>query len=299
MPSLQDIESMMVGIDDMEEFKWVFLIFASNLIDTHISFEGSHSLWRKESVWIKGCLMFLQIFYFSISNFSAMYVELTTPRIAAWNDFLVKQRIKLELEMLGGFGKVEHIGEQDETEKIRLLQLMTKLTLMRMKTLMIPSPGPHNMLVLVQSCMNNNVDIAPQASRNTTTKSKMKVRRHRQRAAALTEEETHVVDYVFDESKDPRLSYIVTMLSTTFYGNMWFNEQVYLKINTQEKIRSHLGMYVILYMQHWDGSGLNRTINYERMSLERLKFAIHMVLDSENKIGEMVTTNILSTNDAK
>ena len=48
-----------------------------------------------------------QIFYFSISNFLAMYVELTTPRIAAWNDFLVKQRIKLELEMLGGFGKVE------------------------------------------------------------------------------------------------------------------------------------------------------------------------------------------------
>ena len=47
------------------------------------------------------------IFYFSIYNFSAMYVELTTPRIAAWNDFLVKQRIKLELEMLGGFGKVE------------------------------------------------------------------------------------------------------------------------------------------------------------------------------------------------
>ena len=48
-----------------------------------------------------------QTFYFSTSNFPAMYVELTTPRIAAWNDFLVKQRIKLELEMLGGFGKVE------------------------------------------------------------------------------------------------------------------------------------------------------------------------------------------------
>ena len=28
-----------------------------------------------------------QIFYFSISNFPVMYVELTTPRIAAWNDF--------------------------------------------------------------------------------------------------------------------------------------------------------------------------------------------------------------------
>ena len=36
-----------------------------------------------------------------------MYMEFTNPRIAAWNDFLVKQRINLELEMLGGFGKVE------------------------------------------------------------------------------------------------------------------------------------------------------------------------------------------------
>ena len=47
------------------------------------------------------------IFYFSISNFPAMYVELTTPHVAAWYDFLVKQCIKLELEMLEGFGKVE------------------------------------------------------------------------------------------------------------------------------------------------------------------------------------------------
>ncbi|CBI25168.3 unnamed protein product, partial [Vitis vinifera] len=57
-------------------------------------------------------------------------------------------------------------------------------------------------------------------------------------------------------------------------------------------------MYAILYMQHWDRSGLNRAINYERMSLKRLKFAIHMVLDSKNEFGEIVATNIWSTNDA-
>nr|CAN75998.1 hypothetical protein VITISV_019162 [Vitis vinifera] len=107
-------------------------------------------------------------------------------------------------------------------------------------------PGLHNKLVLVQSCMDNNADVAPQASEEIRPRRvKIKVRRHRQRAAAckspfiqlcvskykrLTEEETHVADYVFDESKDPRC---------------------------------HTGMYVILYMQHWDGSGLNRTINFE------------------------------------
>ncbi|RVW86123.1 hypothetical protein CK203_037956 [Vitis vinifera] len=49
-----------------------------------------------------------------------MYVELTTPRIVAWNDFFVKQRIKLELEMLGGFGKVKLVStlaEQDQTKR--------------------------------------------------------------------------------------------------------------------------------------------------------------------------------------
>ena len=77
------------------------------------------------------------------------------------------------------------------------------------------------MLVLVQSCMNNNVDVAPQASEEIRPQRvKMKVRRHRQRAVAckspfvqlcvskykrLMEEETHVADHVFDESKDPRL----------------------------------------------------------------------------------------------
>ena len=48
-----------------------------------------------------------QIFYVSISNFSTMFVELTTPYCTTWTNLLVKQRLKLELEMLGGFGKVE------------------------------------------------------------------------------------------------------------------------------------------------------------------------------------------------
>ncbi|RVW79647.1 hypothetical protein CK203_065286 [Vitis vinifera] len=355
MPSLQDIESMMVGIDDMEEFKRVFLIFAcATLLAPTSRLEGSHSLWytpreqllgninwgeyvleffiqaihehrRKESVWIKGCLMFLQIFYFSISNFPAMYVELTTPRIAAWNDFLVKQRIKLELEMLGGFGKVELVStsaEQDETEKNKAPAVDDPVDPdenedfdhspvhsggqrrsseddlgctnegcqkdQRRRWCSFANedplhPGPHNMLVLVQSCMDNNVDVGTiSLKRNTTMK--------------LMKEETHVVDYVFDESKDPS----EMLCAYGGYGVTWEQLQCLVGESFIDiPIRCHTGMYAILYMQHWDGSGLNRTINFERMSLERLKFATHMVLDSENEIGEMVTANIWSTNDAE
>ena len=103
MPSLQDIESMMVDIDDMEEFKRVFLIFAcATLLAPTSHLEGSHSLWytpreqllgninwgeyvleffiqaihehrRKESVWIKGCLMFLQVTFCLIYKYMSMY----------------------------------------------------------------------------------------------------------------------------------------------------------------------------------------------------------------------------------
>ena len=46
-------------------------------------------------------------------------------------------------------------------------------------------PGPRNMLVLVQSCMDNNMDVAPQASEEIRPRRvKIKVRRHSQRVAA-------------------------------------------------------------------------------------------------------------------
>ena len=39
-----------------------------------------------------------QTFYFSTSNFPSMYVELTTPRIAAWNDFFGEITHKVGVE---------------------------------------------------------------------------------------------------------------------------------------------------------------------------------------------------------
>ncbi|KAL6340516.1 hypothetical protein AAG906_006181 [Vitis piasezkii] len=248
---------MMVDIDDMEEFKRVFLIFAlCNLIGTHISFEGGRKVF----------------------GLKAVYVELTTPRILCMERFLVKQRIKLELEMLEDLEKlrknkapaVDDLVDLDENEDFDVICARMEATQRQSSNCHEhvnesgapfytnnpqhspvhsggqrrsfeddlgctnegvserPNveegvffanedplhPGPHNMLVLVQSCMDNNADVAPQASKE--------IRPRR--------EETHVADYVFDESKDPRC---------------------------------HTGMYAILYMQHWDGNGLNRTINFE------------------------------------
>ncbi|KAL6344438.1 hypothetical protein AAG906_039694 [Vitis piasezkii] len=344
MPSLQDIESMMVGIDDMEEFKRVFLIFACATLLASISRlkvvtrYAIHEHRRKESVRIKGCLM---IFYFSISNFPAMYVELTTPRIAAWNDFLVKQRIKLELEMLGGFGKlVSTSAEQDETEKnkapavddpvdpdenedfdvicARMEATQRQITdaqshlnsliasynrdvkgcrkTQRRRWCVLCKrgslhPEPHNMLVLVHSCMDNNVDVAPQGSKKYDHKSKMKML-CAYGGYGVTREQLQCL--VGKNFIDIPVSYI-------FFFMYSFSILIGSHVNNMSQIilviTDVIGMYAILYMQHWDGSGLNRTINSERMSLERLKFATHMVLDSENEIGEMFTDKLIEEDE--
>ena len=103
MSSFQDIESMMVGINDIEEFKWLFLIFVcATLLAPTSRLEDRHSLWytpreqllgninwgeyvleffiqaihehrRKESVWIKGCLMFPHITFCLIYKYMFMY----------------------------------------------------------------------------------------------------------------------------------------------------------------------------------------------------------------------------------
>ena len=46
MPSLKDIEALMVDIDDIEKFKRVFLIFTcATLLAPTSRLEGSHALW--------------------------------------------------------------------------------------------------------------------------------------------------------------------------------------------------------------------------------------------------------------
>ncbi|KAL6338162.1 hypothetical protein AAG906_012859 [Vitis piasezkii] len=191
----------------------------------------------------------MQIFYFSISNFPAMYVELTTPRIAAWNDFWstthqvgVRNAWRIWQNENEDFDVIcarmeatqrqitdaqSHLNSLIASYNRDVKVLRTRFTSSHYRTdegqpsnfhehvnesgapfytnnpqhspvhsggqrrsfeddvgctnegvLERPNvedgvffsnedplhPGPHNMLVLVQSCMNNNVDVAPQAS---------------------------------------------------------------------------------------------------------------------------------------
>ncbi|RVW58615.1 hypothetical protein CK203_116019 [Vitis vinifera] len=205
-----------------------------------------------------------------------------------------------------------------------------------------PSPWATQYVGVSAIVHEHNVDVAPQASEEIRPRRvKMKVE----------EEETHVADYVFDESKDPSemlCAYggygvtreqlqclvgesfidipVISMFcrymnakeenpSRRHFFNPYFGEICgsMSKSTSKSTLKKRLGSYCVNLeccnqMSYWDvcyslyatlgWNGLNRTINSERMSLERLKFATHMVLDSENKIGEMEVTNKLIEEDA-
>ena len=104
----------MVDIDDIEEFKRVFLIFACvTLLAPTSRLEGSHSLWytpqeqllgninwgefvleffiqaihehrRKESIWIKGCLMFLKVTTCLIYKYMFRYLIFNNDSTLCW-----------------------------------------------------------------------------------------------------------------------------------------------------------------------------------------------------------------------
>ncbi|KAL6320278.1 hypothetical protein AAG906_005360 [Vitis piasezkii] len=267
--------------------------------------------------------------------------------------------------MLGGFGKVEHIGEQDETEKNKapavddpvdpdenedfdatqrqiidaqshlnsliasynrdVKVLRTRFTSSQYR---IDEGQPSNFHEHVNESgapfYTNNQQDSPihyggqRRSSKMTLDVQMKgVERPNIEDGVLFSnedpftwatqyvgEETHVADYVFDESKDPSEMLCAYggygMTRNNFNVISMFCRYMNAKEDNPSRrhflihtLGCHIGMYAILYMQHWDGSGLNRTIN----SLERLKFATHMVLDSENEIGEMEVTDKLIEED--
>ncbi|RVW98993.1 hypothetical protein CK203_033832 [Vitis vinifera] len=256
-----------------------------------------------------------------------MYVELTTPRIAAWNDFLVKQRIKLELEMLGGFGNVELVStsaEQDETEKNKapavddpvdpdenedfdvicahmeatqrqitdeqshlnsliasynrdVKVLRTRFTSSHYRT---DEGQPSNFHEHVNESgapfYTNNPQHSPVHSGGQRRSSKDDLGCTNEGVS----ERPNVEDGVFFSNEDPLHPGPHNIEMLCAYGGYGVTrEQLQCLVGENFidiPIRCHTGMYAILYMQHWDGSGLNKTINSERMSLERLKFATHM-----------------------
>ncbi|KAJ9678263.1 hypothetical protein PVL29_022998 [Vitis rotundifolia] len=57
--------------------------------------------------YVRGCLLFSQVFYVSCSHFPSMTVPSSLPRCAHWIDVLVRKRVKLDVKMLGALSHVQ------------------------------------------------------------------------------------------------------------------------------------------------------------------------------------------------
>ncbi|XP_034685670.1 uncharacterized protein LOC117914432 [Vitis riparia] len=140
-----DIKILEANLRDLpvgEEFMKSFLIFAcATILAPNSKQEGMHDLW--DTVWdsevgvrknwakfvlqyvedgirdyrtshptyIRGCVLFLQLFYISKFSMPAFQVEVRSPLSAAWTDEQVKRRLAAEIHTYGNYGHVQVIQE--------------------------------------------------------------------------------------------------------------------------------------------------------------------------------------------
>ncbi|RVX01305.1 hypothetical protein CK203_031228 [Vitis vinifera] len=138
-----DIKILEANLRDLpvgEEFMKSFLIFAcATILAPNSKQEGMHDLW--DTVWdsevgvrknwakfvlqyvedgirdyrtshptyIRGCVLFLQLFYISKFYMTTFQVEVCSPLSAAWTDEQVKRRLAAEIHTYGNYGHVQVI----------------------------------------------------------------------------------------------------------------------------------------------------------------------------------------------
>ncbi|RVW79735.1 hypothetical protein CK203_042352 [Vitis vinifera] len=146
MENLSDLRDRLILMEDMAEFKKLFIFFScATLLAPTSKLDGSHELWCTllagdfdinvnwgqfvldtlvagirhfrlgKGSWFTGCLIFLQLFYVNKFYIPTMLVPRTIPKCAAWTDDLMKKRVHAELHDYGDFGLAD--VQEDEREE--------------------------------------------------------------------------------------------------------------------------------------------------------------------------------------
>ncbi|XP_034697180.1 uncharacterized protein LOC117923027 [Vitis riparia] len=143
--TLRVLEQNLENLPVCDDFLKSFLIFScATLLAPNSKLEGSHDLWdtiwdgdvgvqrnwakfllkhledgikeyrQKQPTYIRGCLMFLQLFYMAYFYMPSVNVEVTSPLAAAWTDDVMKRRLAAEISTFGGYGYV-HAQERAQS----------------------------------------------------------------------------------------------------------------------------------------------------------------------------------------
>ncbi|WJZ84496.1 hypothetical protein VitviT2T_004098 [Vitis vinifera] len=129
----QNLENLAIG----DDFRKTFLIFAcATLLAPNSKLEGIRDLWdtiwdddvgvqenwskfvlhyiedgireyqKNQPTYIRGCFIFLQLFYMTKFYLPSVTIDVTMALLAAWSDDLIKRRLSAEIATFGGYGHV-------------------------------------------------------------------------------------------------------------------------------------------------------------------------------------------------
>ncbi|XP_059596428.1 uncharacterized protein LOC132254559 [Vitis vinifera] len=73
--------------------------------------EGIRRFKQGNSVWVHGCIIFLQLHYVMKFKIPSVHVPMTAPLLSAWSDELIKERLSAEISEFGSFGHGEAFAE--------------------------------------------------------------------------------------------------------------------------------------------------------------------------------------------
>lgn len=69
--------------------------------------EGTKRFKQRNSIWVHGCIPFLQLHYVIKFKIPSVHVPVTVPLLSAWSDELIKERLAAEISQFGSFGHGE------------------------------------------------------------------------------------------------------------------------------------------------------------------------------------------------
>ncbi|KAJ9671287.1 hypothetical protein PVL29_027328 [Vitis rotundifolia] len=73
--------------------------------------EGIRRFKQGNSIWVHGCILFLQLHYVIKFKIPSVHVPMTAPLLSAWSDELIKERLSAEISEFGSFGHGEGFDE--------------------------------------------------------------------------------------------------------------------------------------------------------------------------------------------
>ncbi|RVW73924.1 hypothetical protein CK203_056317 [Vitis vinifera] len=144
--TLRVLEQNLKNLPVCDEFLKSFLIFScATLLAPNSKLEGSHDLWdtiwdgdvgvqrnwakfllqhledgirkyrQKQPTYIRGCLMFFQLFYMAYFYMPSVNVEVTSRLATAWSDDVIKCRLAAKISRFSGNGYV-HRQTQEQPQ---------------------------------------------------------------------------------------------------------------------------------------------------------------------------------------